>query len=91
MTSIKKKKKTTQPSSSITSDVAVFLGRLLVHLHRLDAVVVLRRQLLQDKVTVLVRPHKVSGRQLVRRDQTGHRKIDRLPKVESRRAWGGGG
>lgn len=66
--------------SSLTSDIAVLLGRFLIHLHGLHAVVVFRRQLLQDKVAVLVRPHKVSRCELVRRDQTGHRKINRLPK-----------
>lgn len=69
-----------KPDWSLTSDVAVLLRGLLVHLHGLDAIVVFRRQLLEDEVAVLVRAHQVAGRELLRRHESRDREVDRLDK-----------
>mmetsp|Transcript_22237 Transcript_22237/g.63223 ORF Transcript_22237/g.63223 Transcript_22237/m.63223 type:complete len:267 (-) Transcript_22237:49-849(-) len=61
------------------TEVIVGLGWLLVHLERTNARVILRRQLLQDEVRVLVGPDQVAGPQLVRADQPDHRQENRLP------------
>lgn len=67
-------------AAGLTADVAVLLGGLLVHLHGLDAVVILRRELLEDQVAVLVGADEVARRELLRRDQSGHGEVDCLPR-----------
>mmetsp|Transcript_54617 Transcript_54617/g.91003 ORF Transcript_54617/g.91003 Transcript_54617/m.91003 type:complete len:275 (-) Transcript_54617:268-1092(-) len=53
-----------------TSNVTIFFFRFLFHFHRLGARVILIRQSVKDKITILIHPHQIIGLQLVCGDQT---------------------
>lgn len=56
-----------------TTDICVFLRRLLVNFHCLDSAVVFGRECVENEVRVLVHTNEISGLELLVVDETDER------------------